>query len=122
MLNFRYPHTHVSSSLIRHTCILLLMNQSKLSPTHVSSSSYDTHLSSSSYEHVKLQAAVAAAEAEVRRVLEEGTGAEASAARTRSESISALQLQLKEAESARDSAQQRLAAMEKVYNVLLVWC
>jgi hypothetical protein len=65
---------------------------------------------------------VAAAEAEVRRVLEEGTGAEASAARARSESISALQLQLKEAESARDSAQQRLAAMEKVYNVLLVCC
>ena len=63
---------------------------------------------------------MAAAEAEVRRVLEEGTGAEASAARARSESISALQLQLKEAESARDSAQQRLAAMEKVYNVLLV--
>ena len=56
---------------------------------------------------------MAAAEAEVRRVLE-GTGAEASAARARSESISALQLQLKEAESARDSAQQRLAAMEKV--------
>jgi hypothetical protein len=34
--------------LIGHACILFLMIQSKLSPTQVSSSSYDTHLSSSS--------------------------------------------------------------------------
>jgi len=62
-------------------------------------------------ERVKLQAAVAAAKSEVRRVLEEsGAGADEAA---RSESLSALQLQLKEAESARDSALERLKGLEK---------